>query len=168
MHCNLASKKGIIVTIVVLAVITLASFMVWLIPSTNQSFIVSDYKNNLDGIKNIHQAIKESVKEDLQKMLDKEISPQEFNERTNVASSQINSQIIKLMQSDPPPEWEKSYQFYLEALKTFNSYIRETQTVATSIQDNGSEENIEKILEKTTQLQAQSNELVVKSDNMRP
>lgn len=163
----MTSKKGVAVTIGILVAITLASFIVWFIPSTNQSIPISDYKNNLDGIKNIHQAIKESVNEDFQRMLDNEISHDEFNERAKVASSQINSQIIKIMQSNPPEEWKKSYQSYQEALRTFNSYIRETQAVSSAVQDEESE-NIEKNLEKLNQLKEDSRELVKKSDNSRP
>ncbi|NIP61441.1 MAG: hypothetical protein GWN01_00595 [Nitrosopumilaceae archaeon] len=163
----MTSKKGVAVTIGILVAITLASFIVWFIPSTNQSIPISDYKNNLDGIKNIHQAIKESVNEDFQRMLDNEISPDEFNERAKVASSQINSQIIKIMQSNPPEEWKKSYQSYQKALRTFNSYIRETQAVSSAVQDEESG-NIEKNLEKLNQLKEESRELVKKSDSSRP
>ncbi len=166
----MTSKKGIAVTIGILAAITLASFVIWFIPSgTNQtSFIVSDHEANLDGVKSIHQAIQESIEEDFQKMLDREITPAEYKERAEVASSQLKSQIIQMMQSDPPEEWKASYQSYLEALRTSNSYIRETKVIATMIQDSENDEKVSEDLESLAQIQSEAKELVEKSNQARP
>ena len=45
----MASKKGIAVTAIILAAITGASFLLWVIPQENEStFIVTDYQGYLD------------------------------------------------------------------------------------------------------------------------
>ena len=50
----MGSKKGVIVTVSILAIISGASFLVWTIPENNEStFIVTDYGNYLEGVKNI-------------------------------------------------------------------------------------------------------------------
>ena len=52
----MASKKGIAVTIIILAAITGISFVFWVIPEeTESTFVVSDYENYLDGTKKIHE-----------------------------------------------------------------------------------------------------------------
>ena len=58
----MASKKGIIITGIILASITGASFLMWIIPEDNETtFIVSDYAGYLDGVKNIHEILQESM-----------------------------------------------------------------------------------------------------------
>ena len=48
----MASKKGIIVTAIILAAITGASFLLWLVPQENETtFVVSDYGEYLDSVK---------------------------------------------------------------------------------------------------------------------
>ena len=52
----MASKKGVIVTVIILAAITGASFLFWIIPENNETtFVISDYGNYLDEVKNIHE-----------------------------------------------------------------------------------------------------------------
>ena len=54
----MASKKGILVTIIILAVITSASFLLWVIPENNETtFIVSDYEGYYLGVKNIQEVL---------------------------------------------------------------------------------------------------------------
>ena len=58
----MASKKGISSNgQVILAAITGASFLLWMIPqdSDETTFVVSDYGDYLDGVKNIHEVLQE-------------------------------------------------------------------------------------------------------------
>ena len=58
----MASKKGITITVIILASITAASFLLWVVPQENNStFIVTDYEGYLDGVKNIHEVLQESI-----------------------------------------------------------------------------------------------------------
>ena len=51
----MASKKGISLTIGVLAAITMASFVFWFLPQNSEiTFVVSDFESHLDGVKNVH------------------------------------------------------------------------------------------------------------------
>jgi len=54
----MASKKGITITAIILAAITGASFLLWIVPQdVETTFVVSDYENYLDGVKNIHEVL---------------------------------------------------------------------------------------------------------------
>ena len=55
-----------------------------------------------------------------QDLLKEKISPEEFIQRAEISSSQINSQIIQLIESNPPEEWLESYFNYIESLKKLN------------------------------------------------
>jgi hypothetical protein len=165
----LASKKGITLTAGILIAITGVSFVVWFIPENNQvSFVVSDFESNLDNVKEIHNVISEKLDEDFQKLLNSEMPPEQYIKIAKVSSSQINSQIIQLIESQATSEWEESYFRYIESLKQFNSYVRETIVTANMISETSSESNIEESLEKLSQMKGEITALVELSDNSRP
>ena len=164
----MASKKGLVLTAGILIAITAVSFVVWFIPENNQvSFVVTDFESNLDDVKDIHSTISESLDEDFQKVLNGEITPEQYIEIAEISSSQINSQIIQLIDSKPTPEWQESYGSYIESLKQSNSYIRETIVTAKML-ENSPENNVKNSLEKINQMKEQIASLVKSSDNSRP
>lgn len=165
----MATKKGIAVTVIILASITAASFLVWFIPQNNENkIIVSDFKTHLDNIKEIHFTLQTEVDQEFQDLLDKKITPNEYIEIAEVSSSQVNSQIIQLVESKAPVEWHESYLNYIESLKKFNLEIRETIVIAKLMNENNESVEIQDILEKIDALRKDSESLAVTSDNARP
>jgi len=165
----LATKKGIAVTVVILAAITAASFLVWLIPqNVENKIIVSDFKAHLDNIKEIHFTLRTEVEQEFQNMLNGTITPKEYIDIAEISSSQVNSQIIQLVESKAPEEWHESYLNYIESLKKFNSEIRETIVVAKIMSESNESGKIQDILEKIDLLKKDSESLAIASDNIRP
>lgn len=165
----MASKKGITVTIIILIAITGASFLLWVVPQENETtFVVSDYGNYLDGVKNIHEVLQESIDIEYQNLLKGEISPKDYIEVTEVTSSQVTSQISEFVTSKPPEEWQDSYISYMDALKKFNSYIVETKVLSNLIEKGSTEEEMAETLQKIDSLKAESIEHVKISDELRP
>ena len=153
----------------ILIAVTAISFVVWFIPENNQvSFVVTDFELNLDFVKDAHVVISESLDEDFQKVLNGEMTPEQYIQIAEISSSQINSQIIQLIDSKPTSEWEESYIRYIESLKQFNSYIRETVVTANMIGENVQESDIENSLEKISQMKEQIASLMEASDSSRP
>lgn len=162
----MASKKGIVITIIILAAITAASFLFWVIPQDNPStLVVSDYENYLDGVKKIHEVLRESIDAEFKNLLDGKTSPDEYIAITEVTSSQVTAQISEFVTSKPPEEWQDSYISYMEALKKFNSYIVETKVAANMLKE-GQIDN--EIMQKIEALKSESQELINKSDELRP
>ena len=162
------SKKGISVTIGILAAITIASFIIWTIPQNNQAtFVVSDYESNLDGVKAIHQIIMEDLDDDFQNMINGTVTPQEYIDAAEGSSTQINSQIIQLVQSEVNDEWSMSYSYYMESLKNYNSHIRETIVAANKIAENV-DSDIQSTLEKSKEFKDNMYGLIEQSDKARP
>ena len=156
-------------TIVILVAITIASFFVWLTPqSYDATFVVSDFKSHLDGIKEIHRVLVDGIEKEFQKMLNGDITPDQFIEVAEISSSQINSQIIQLVESSASQEWQESYLNYIEALRATNSNIRETIVVANMIKEGSDKQNIEEILKKIDHLKEESKSFVSASDSTRP
>ena len=164
----MASKKGIAITGVILAAITAASFLVWLIPQNFETkIIISDFGGHLDNVKEIHSTLNNGINEEFENMLDEKISPQEYIKLAEVSSSQVNSQIIQLVESKAPEEWHESYLSQIESLKIFNSQIRETIIVATMISDDKTNE-IQDVIEKIDSLKKDSESFAKASDQTRP
>jgi hypothetical protein len=165
----MASKKGIAITVIILGAITGASFLLYTIPQdVETTFIVTDYENYLDGVKNIHEVLEESIALEYQNLRDGKISPQEYIAVTEVTSSQVTAQISEFVTSKPSEEWQESYINYMDAMKSFNSYIVETKVIANMIENGNTEEEMSETLKKIEFLKSESNEFVKISDESRP
>jgi len=164
----LVSTKGIVLTIFILAGITGASFLVWLIPQNNEStFVISDYKSFLESKKEIHDTLSSAVDDEFQKLLTKDNTPDEYITTAEISSSQINSQIMQLIESDPPEEWYESYLNYIKSLKKFNLQIKETIVLAKMIND-VDEKQFQKKIDEINSLKMESNSFSRLSDEARP
>ena len=165
----MASKKGIVVTAIILAAITSASFLLWIVPQdVETTFVVSDYENYLDGVKNIHEVLEESIEIEYENLRTGKISPQDYISVTEVTSSQVTMQISEFVTSKPSEEWQTSYINYMEALKSFNSHIVETKVLAKMIENQSTEDEMSETLEKIDRLKSESIEFVKMSDQSRP
>jgi len=165
----MASKKGIVVTVMILAAITGASFLFWIVPQNNEAtFVISDYEGYLNGVKNIHEVLQESIDIEYQNLRNGEISPEDYIKITEVTSSQVTTQISEFVTSKPPEEWVGSYISYMDAMKKFNSHIGETKVLANMIEKGSTEAEMVETLEKIESLKAESLEYVKISDELRP
>ncbi len=165
----MASKKGIIVTAAILTAITGASFLLWTIPENNETtFVVSDYRNYLDGVKNIQEVLQESTDIEYQNMINGEISPGEYASITETISSQITTKISEFVTSKPPEKWQDSYISYMEAMKKFNSYVVETRVLANMIENGDMEGEMTETIQKIDTLKKEFLEYVRISDESRP
>ncbi|MDH3313108.1 MAG: hypothetical protein OEM28_08180 [Nitrosopumilus sp.] len=165
----MASKKGIATTAIILAVITGASFLLWLVPQEDQTtFIVSDYENYLDGVKNIHEVLQESMEIEYQNLRNGEISPQDYIVIAEVTSSQITFQISEFVTSKPPEAWQDSYISYMNAMKKFNSYIGETKVLANLIEKGSTDAEMGQVIEGIESMKKESLEYAKNSEVQRP
>jgi uncharacterized protein YxeA len=165
---KMASKKGIVITIIILAVITISSFLIWQIPQDSQiSVEVSDHENYLDGVKEIHSLLDQTISTDFQNLKEGNISPDEYLEYADVTSTQVSSKISEFVTSKPPTEWQESYISYMDALRNFNLYVTETKVYANLIKE-GKTDQLEETLTKIQSYKSESGILIETSDNSRP
>ena len=165
----LSTKRSIIITATILAAITAASFVVWFIPQNKSStLVVSDYKSHLESIRERHIAIINETENDFKELLSGKISPDDFITRADASSSQINSLIIEMIESRPPQEWHERYSNYGEALKSYNSYLREAVIVANKMKDGISPENLQENLLRLENLKKESESFSLKSHETKP
>jgi hypothetical protein len=164
----MASKKGILFTIMILAAITAASFLFWVIPQETQiSLTVSDYENYLDGVKEIHSILDQTISTEFQNLKDGNISSDEYLQIADVTSTQVSSQISEFVTSKPPNEWQDSYISYMDALRNFNSYVTETKVYANLVKE-GKTDQFEETLTNIQSYKSESETLIELSDNSRP
>jgi hypothetical protein len=165
----MASKKGIVITVIILAVITGASFLSWIVPQDNETtFVISDYGNYLDGVIKIHEVLQESIDIEYQNLHNGNISPEDYIIITEVTSSQVTTQISEFVTSKPPEEWVDSYIGYMDAMKKFNEYIVETKVVANLIENESFEKEMAETILKIEILKTEYQEYVKISNESRP
>jgi len=165
----MASKKGIAITAIILAAITGASFLLWVIPQENDTtFIVTDYQGYLDGVKNIHEVLQESIDIEYQNLRDGKSTPKDYIVITEVTSSQVTTQISEFITSKPSEQWQESYISYMNGMKKFNEYILETKVLANQIENGNIDKEILQTLEKIESIKAESIEYIKKSNELRP
>ncbi len=164
----MASRKGIVITIIILAAITAGSFLFWMVPQENQmTIVVSDHENYLDGAKEIHSVMDQTISEEFQNLIDGSILPDEYIRTSDVISSQVTMQISEFVTSKPPTEWQESYINYMESLQNFNSYVTETKVYANFLKE-GKIDKLDETLAKIQSLKSESERLAKASDDSRP
>jgi type II secretory pathway component GspD/PulD (secretin) len=165
----MASKKGIVITGIILASITAASFLLWIVPQENNStFIVTDYEGYLDGVKNIHEVLQESIDIEYRNLQDGKISPRDYIIITEVTSSQVTTQISEFVTSKPSEKWQESYISYMNGMKKFNEYIIETKVLANQIENGSVGSKISDTVDKIESIKLESIEYIKKSNELRP
>ena len=165
----MASTKGIAITIAILVGVVSASFMVYLIPEdTTMKIVVSDFEKHLDITKEKASMEVTSIDSSFKKLMENELSPDQYIMIAETSSSQINSLVIELTNSGATEEWTESYVNYIGALKKLNEKITETIVVANLMNSNNNSNSINEIIAKIHQLEMESQDLIKKSDNTRP
>jgi hypothetical protein len=166
----LVTKKGIIITVAILAVITVASFVVWFLPQNRggSSLVISDYKSELDSVKERHSLIITEIGSSLKGLSDKTMSPDDFTNQAQASSSQVTSLISEMIESNPPVEWKQSYGSYFESLKKYNDYLTETIAFASKMKAGISPTDLTNEMLKLDALKKESDSLVARSDQTRP
>ena len=165
----MASKKGIAVTAIILSLITGASFLLWVIPQENDTtFIVTDYEGYLEGVKNIHEVLQESIDLEYQNLKDGKMLPLDYISITEVTSSQITTQISEFVTSKPPEQWQESYISYMNGMKKFNEYILETKVLANQIENKISDAEMLQTIDKIQSIKDESIEHIKKSNELKP
>jgi 3-dehydroquinate synthase class II len=165
----MASKKGIAITVIILALITGASFLLWVVPQENDTtFIVTDYEGYLDGVKNIHEVLQESIDIEYQNLREGKISPMDYITITEVTSSQVTTQISEFVTSKPSEQWQESYISYMNGMKKFNEYIIETKVLANQIENGSIDAEILETVDKIESIKTESIEHIKKSNELRP
>ena len=119
----MASKKGIIMTIVVLGVITAASFLVWTLPQS-ATISVSDYGEYLDRAQQINQVVVDGIDNNFQMLTSGELDVDEYVDTAKTSSTQLRSELIQMMQVGVPEQWAQSYQKQVDSTKLSIEYIQ--------------------------------------------
>jgi hypothetical protein len=166
----MVSKKGIIITVAILVAISGASFVVWVLPQNHggSSIIISDYKSELDSVKERQSLISSTIESNLKALSEKSMTPDEFINQTQVSSSQVTSLISELIETNAPTEWKQSYGAYFESLKKYNDYLSETISLANKMKSGISPSDLNDEMSKLDALKNESDTLATKSDQTRP
>ena len=156
---DMGSKKGVAITVAILVAITIASFSVWMVNSstnTEMTIVVTDFQNHQEGITERHKIISNAIEVSFSKLINEQISVDEYVRIAEVSSSQNNALLMELAYSDAPEEWQESYINQIASLKSFEAYIIETMVMANLIKSDGEIEQRNEILNNIEKLKEES------------
>ena len=167
----MGSKKGVVITVAILVVITIASFSVWIVnnsTNTEMTIVVTDFQNHQEGITERHKIISNAIETSFSKLIKEQISTDEYLRIAEVSSSQNNALLIELAYSDAPEEWQESYINRIASLKSFEAYIIETMVMANLINSDGEIEQRTEILNNIEKLKEESIQYAKMADSSKP
>jgi hypothetical protein len=166
---GMASKKGIIITAIILGIITAASFSIWLIPQhENSSFVISDYRGELDSIIERHKIITNEMDDSWKNLLAGSLSADDFITRAQMSASQINALLSEIIESKAPQEWDESYLNYGESLKKYNDYLIETMAIANKMKSGVSINDLKEEQQKLDIMRKDSESFAIKANETKP
>lgn len=165
----MATKKGIIITAIILVAIPAASFLVWVMPQNKgPTFVVQDYGNELEGVKQKHLLIMGEMNTNVGSLLNKTLTPDDFISRAKISSNQVTSLINELIGSNPPAKWRVSYLNYAEALRKYNDYLTETISFADKMKGGSPPTELMDEIKKMDSLKNDTKSFLIKSNETLP
>jgi hypothetical protein len=167
----MGSKRGVVITVVILIAITIASFSVWIgnnTTNTEMTIVVTDFENHQEGISERHKIISNAVEESFSELINGDISIEEYVRIAEISSSQNNSLLMELAYSDAPEEWQKSYMNRIASLKSFEAYIIETMVMAHMMDINEDQEQKTKILNNIDKFKEEYIQYGQMADSVKP
>ena len=168
---DMGSKKGVVITVAILVAITIASFSVWIVnnsTNTEMTIVVTDFQNHQEGISERHKIISNAIETSFSKLINEQISTDEYLRIAEVSSSQNNALLMELAYSDAPEEWQESYINRIASLKSFEAYIIETMVMANLINSDGEIEQRTEILNNIEKLKEESIQYAKMADSSKP
>ena len=167
----MSSKRGVIITVVILVAITIASFSVWIgnnTTNTEMTIVVTDFENHQEGISERHKIISNAIEESFSELINEQISTDEYIRIAEVSSSQNNALLMELAYSDAPEEWQESYINRIASLKSFEAYIIETMVMTNMIESDGKQEQKTEILNNIEKFKEEYIQYGVMADSAKP
>lgn len=135
----MASRRGIAATAGMLALVTAASFAIWLVPQgvPGGTVVVSDHAANLDGVEDRRAALAAGVSGRLAGVMGGAVSADEHAELARESSVIAKSELAALLRTQAPPEWRASYAAAAESLRELGAYMSESIAVARAAERGG-------------------------------
>ena len=167
----MGSKRGVVITVVILVAITIASFSVWIGNNTTNNemtIVVTDFENHQEGISERHKIISNAVEESFSELINEQISTDEYIRIAEVSSSQNNALLMELAYSDAPENWQESYINRIASLKSFEAYIIETMVLSNIIENNEEQEQKTEILNNIEKFKEEYIQYGVMADSAKP
>jgi hypothetical protein len=128
----LASKKGVAITAVIAAAIVGSSFLVWLIPQSSPDSMTGPLRDDNGIISDVysrHQSLATNIESKFEQWKSGEVTSSDMLSQISLDRSDIQNMRQQLDTASPAQEWQQSYDFYIQALDSFQKYLDLMQTI---------------------------------------
>jgi hypothetical protein len=150
------TKKGIALTAAIMGGFVAASFLVYLIPTQQNTIIQpTDPEAELIFAMDRNRAIVDNMKTTLDMWKNNQLSKEGFSESAAAASSQINDLTLELRRTAVPQEWSDSYVLFIQALENYKAYFEKTKEYVNA-PDDDTLNTASELLDKANGLEQQS------------
>tara|TARA_B100000446_G_C10544062_1_gene337939 strand:+ start:794 stop:1297 length:504 start_codon:yes stop_codon:yes gene_type:complete len=125
----LATKKGIMLTVIIIGSFVAASFLIYLIPEEPQSTIITfgDPREELEFAIDRTSVVIDGFQEVFVLWKNGEVYKNTYDSTANVTIDQLNMMIIELKGKPIPNEWNQSYVLFIQSLENYKEYIEKTK-----------------------------------------
>ncbi|MEM2759599.1 MAG: hypothetical protein QXU32_08600 [Nitrososphaerales archaeon] len=128
----MVTKKGVALTVAIIAGVIAASFLVYLIPESPRSAVVgpTEARERLGFAMDRTQAVIDGFNASFDAWQSGETDKDTFDSSVAVTVDQINTLTLELRRSAVPDEWVQSYSSFIEALENYKLYVEKTKEYA--------------------------------------
>lgn len=128
----LVLKKGVIITVGILAAITIGSFAIWWVPENTADPM--QLTQLLGGMHEERVAIQDTIESRYQEMVEGSLDPEAFVLEAQAATDQMTEIVGTLATAETYGTWDDVYGHYIEITQISNSIVQEMIVVANAIE----------------------------------
>lgn len=122
-YADLASKKGVALTIGIATAIIGSSFLIWYIPQASNPDAPRTDGEIISDVYSRHNDLASDVELRFEQWKDNDTSASDMSAQLASAKSQIEEMRQRLESRQPAQEWQESYEIYVQALDAYILYL---------------------------------------------
>jgi hypothetical protein len=138
----LASRKGIAITVAIVAAIVGASFLIWFIPQSNPGSLITP-RSDLEIISDVyarHNDLADDIESKVSLWRQGNLTSEEILGQITQARPRVLEMEKQIQDANPAQEWQQSFDLYELALGVFSEYLDAAEAMVKSGDTAGSDD----------------------------
>ena len=137
----MASKKGIAITVAIVAAIVGASFLIWLIPQSNPGSLITPRADSeiISDVYARHNDLADDIESKVSQWREGNLTSEKALAEITQARPRVHEMEKQIQDANPSQEWQKSFDLYELALGVFSEYLDATEKLVKTGDTSGSD-----------------------------
>jgi hypothetical protein len=140
-----ASKKGIAITVAIVAAIVGASFLIWLIPQSNPGSLITP-RSDTEIISDVyarHNDLADDIESKVSQWRQGNLTSEQVLGQITQARPIVEEMEKQIQDANPAPEWQDSFDLYELALGVFSEYLDAAEALVKTGDTSGSDAELQ-------------------------